>query len=103
MKKHNIMPTIVLGAICLVVALLLSLVNSVTAPIIEATQNAAANEALVVVLPDGKNFEEIAITEKYPASITKGYKAEGGLFSRLTLQVRAPDLLFSVESTRRVR
>ena len=78
MKKSNFMPSIVLGAICLVVALLLSLVNSITAPVIEAAQNAAANESLVVVLPGGSNFEEIALDTSYPAAITKGYKADGG-------------------------
>ena len=93
MKKNNIMPTIVLGAICLVVALLLSLVNSVTAPIIEATQNAAANEALVVVLPDGKNFEEITLSEKYPASITKGYKADGGFVFQANVTGKSSGLI----------
>ena len=78
MKKSNIMPSVVLGAICLIVGLLLSLINSVTAPKIEAAQNAAANAALAVVLPEGSNFEEIAIDETYPAVITKGYKADGG-------------------------
>ena len=41
MKKSNIMPSVVLGAVCLIVALLLSLINSVTAPLIEEAQNAA--------------------------------------------------------------
>ncbi len=76
--KKNIMPTVILGSICLVVALMLSLINSITAPMIEAAQNAAANEALLVVLPDGKNFEEITLDANYPAVITKGYKADGG-------------------------
>ena len=78
MKKTNIMPTVVLTSICVVVAVLLSLVNMVTAPIIEAAQNAAANEALLVVLPDGKNFEELTIDSSYPPVITSGYKADGG-------------------------
>ena len=72
------MPTVILGSICLVVALMLSLINSITAPMIEAAQNAAASEALLVVLPDGKNFEEITLDASYPAVITKGYKADGG-------------------------
>ena len=41
MKKSNWMPSLVLGCICIVVALLLSVVNMVTAPIIEAAQSAA--------------------------------------------------------------
>ena len=93
MKKANFMPTIVLGAICLVVALLLSLVNSVTAPVIEAAQNAAANEALIVVLPDGKNFEEITLDEKYPAAITKGYKADGGFVFQATVTGKSAGLI----------
>ena len=93
MKMKNIMPSIVLGAICLVVALLLSLVNSVTAPVIEAAQNAAANEALIVVLPEGKNFEEITLDEKYPAAITKGYKADGGFVFQATVTGKSAGLI----------
>lgn len=76
--KNKIMPTIVLAAICLVVAFSLALINEITAPIIEAAQNAAANEALLDVLPDGKNFKEMTLDDKYPEVITKGYKADGG-------------------------
>ena len=78
MKKSKFLPTIVLGCICLVVALLLSLVNSITGPIIEAAQNAAANEALLEVLPDAKGFEEITIDETFPSAIKAGYKADNG-------------------------
>jgi Na+-translocating ferredoxin:NAD+ oxidoreductase RnfG subunit len=60
------MPVVVLGTICLVVSLLLSVVNSITAPIIQKRQNAAANEALLVVLPDATTFDEITIDGSYP-------------------------------------
>lgn len=93
MKKSNIMPTVVLGAICLTVALLLSLVNSITSPIIEANQNAAANAALAVVLPEGKNFEEITIDSTYPAVITKGYKADGGFVFQATVTGKSAGLI----------
>ncbi len=93
MKMKNIMPSVVLGTICLVVALLLSLVNSVTAPVIEAAQNAAANEALIVVLPEGKNFEEFTLDEKYPAAITKGYKADGGFVFQATVTGKSAGLI----------
>ena len=52
MKLKNVLPVVVLVAICLVSALLLSLINTVTSPIIEAARNQAANENLLVVLPD---------------------------------------------------
>ena len=94
--KKNIMPTIVLGSICLVVALMLSFINSITAPIIEQAQNAAANEALLVVLPDGKNFEEITMDASYPAVITKGYKADGGFVFQASVTGKSSGLIVLV-------
>lgn len=78
MKKFNFKPTLVLSSICLTVALLLSLINSVTSPIIEKNQNAAANEALLELLPDGKDFKKLTIDGTYPKVITQGYEADGG-------------------------
>ena len=78
MKKTNIMPTVVLGSICLVVALLLSFVNMVTGPIIQASQEKAANAALLEVLPEGSDFTKLTIDESYPSAIVAGYKANGG-------------------------
>ena len=91
--KKNIMPTVVLSAICLIVALMLSLINSITAPIIEEAQNAAANEALLVVLPEGKNFKEITLDEKYPAVITKGYSADGGFVFQANVTGKSSGLI----------
>ena len=93
MFKEKFMPTIVLGSICLVVALLLSVVNMFTGPVIEAAQNAAANEALLEVLPDGKNFEELTIDENYPAVINMGYKAEGGFVFRASVTGKSSGLV----------
>ena len=44
-------PIVVLGAICLVASAALAAVNEVTAPIIKAQEEAAANEAYFAVLP----------------------------------------------------
>ena len=93
MLKQKIMPTVVLGSICLVVALLLSVVNMFTGPVIEAAQNAAANEALLEVLPDGKNFEELVIDESYPSVINMGYKAEGGFVFRASVTGKSSGLV----------
>ena len=77
--KQNIKPTIVLGTICLAVALLLSAINMVTSPIIEAQRNAAANEALLVVLPDGEGFEELDISAlALPDAVVKAWKETTG-------------------------
>ena len=76
--KKNLLPSIVLGSICLVVAVLLSVVNSFTAPIIRERQEEAANAALLEVLPGGSDFKEIEITADYPSIVTKGWVANGG-------------------------
>ena len=77
--KKNIMPTVVLSTILVVVSLLLSVVNMITGPIIEAQRNAAANEALLVVFPDGQGFEEMNIAEMgLPEAITNVYKETSG-------------------------
>lgn len=93
MKKENIKPTLVLSAICLVVALLLSGVNTITGPIIEAAQNAAANEALLEVLPEGKNFEELTLDDSYPAVISMGYRADGGYVFRAAVTGKSAGLV----------
>ena len=93
MKKSNLMPSVVLGCICLVVALLLSVVNMFTAPVIEAANEAAANAALAEVLPGGSGFKEIEITSDYPAVVTKGYKADGGYVFQMSVVGYKPGLV----------
>ena len=93
MKFGNFKPTIVLASICIVVALLLSAINTVTGPIIEASQNAAANAALLEVLPEGKNFEAVEITSDYPEAVTAGYKADGGFVFQMTVTGKSAGLV----------
>ena len=76
--KKNVLPVIVLCAICVVVAAVLGAVNMITGPIIEEAKNKEANAALLVVLPDGKNFKEITLTDAYPDEIKKAHKADNG-------------------------
>ena len=80
MKADKIKPTIVLSAICLVVAVLLSVINMVTAPIIEERRLAEANKALLVVMPEGKGFEELDISafEGLSPAVIKIYKETSG-------------------------
>ena len=77
----NLKPTIVLSCICMAVALILSAVNMITGPIIEAQRNAAANEALLEVMPNGTGFEELTDLASLglDASITNAYKETSGL------------------------
>lgn len=93
MKQSKFYPAIVLSSICIVVALLLSVVNMFTAPVIEANQNASANQALLDVLPGGKDFKELEITEDYPASVTKGWSAEGGYVFQMEVKGYAAGLV----------
>ena len=93
MKKSNLMPTVVLGSICLVVALLLSFVNMVTGPIIKAAQDQAANAALLEVLPEGTDFTPLTIDETYPAAIVAGYKANGGFVFQSTVTGKSSGLI----------
>ncbi len=94
--KNKIMPTVVLAAICLVVAFSLALINEITAPIIAESQNQAANASLIEVLPEGKNFEEITIDANYPAVITKGYSADGGFVFQATVTGKSSGLIIMI-------
>ena len=93
MKKNSFMPAVVLGSICIVAALLLSVVNMITAPIIEKAQQDAASKALLEVLPNGKNFKEIEITDEYPSAVTAGYRADGGFVFQMTVAGYKPGLV----------
>ena len=84
--KKSVQSTLVLVAICAVMAILLALTNSITAPIIKQNQDAAANEALLVVMPEGEGFEKMDISAyELPATVTEVYKeANGGYVITLT-------------------
>ncbi len=93
MKKNNLMPSVVLSCICVVVGVLLAAVNMITGPIIEANQNAAANEALLEVLPNGKNFKKIELTDEYPEIVTMGYSADGGYVFQMTVTGKSSGMI----------
>lgn len=78
--NSSIKSIVVLLAICLVVAAALAAVNFVTEPIIKESEEKAANEALLVVMPDGKGFEEIKDLSPYtlPVSVTNVFSEAGG-------------------------
>lgn len=82
----NVKSVLVLVCICSVMAILLALTNSITAPVIKKNQDAAANEALLQVMPNGKDFEKIDISAyTLPATVTEAYKeANGGYVFTLT-------------------
>ncbi len=79
MMVKNIKSVAVLVAICGVIALLLAGTNAITAPIIEKNAAAAANEALLVVMPEGTGFEAVDLAAyELPATVTEAYKETAG-------------------------
>ncbi len=77
--KKSVTSTLTLVCICAVIAVMLAITNAITAPIIEQNNNAAANEALLQVMPEGKNFTEIDVSAyTLPATVTKAYSEDGG-------------------------
>ena len=75
--KNKILPSIVLATICIVVALLLAVVNMVTAPMIEAAKAEKVQKMLSSVMPEGKDFVEISC-EGCPEAVTAAYTEVGG-------------------------
>lgn len=77
----NLKSVITLVCICAVMALALAVTNFITAPIIEKNQSAAANEALLLVMPDAESFESVDISGyTLPATIVEAHKANNGGF-----------------------
>lgn len=70
--KTLIKSIVVLSVICLVISGALAVVNSFTAPIIEAGAVARENASRQQVLPNASDFEQISAT--LPANITGAYK-----------------------------
>ena len=78
--KENIKSVVVLTAICLVVAVLLAVTNSVTAPIIEENKAAKASGSLLQVMPEASGFENITETlGELPATVKEVHKETSGL------------------------
>ena len=79
MKESSIYKMGLLGILCAVCGLLLSVVNSITAPVIKENQLAKVKTSLEVIFPDG-DFEDV--TEKYISNDETGlvdavYTADG--------------------------
>ena len=72
--------------ICAVMAVLMAVTNTITAPIIEQNQAAAANDALKVVMPGGEGFEIMDVSVyTLPATVSEVYsEASGGYVFQLT-------------------
>ncbi len=77
--KDSIKSVVALTVICAVLAVILAVTNGITAPVIEENEKAAANAALLVVMPDGEDFESIDISKyELPATVTSVHKETSG-------------------------
>ncbi len=95
---EKLKPAIVLTSICLVVALLLSGINMITSPIISAKQNAAANAALLEVLPNGTRFDEVNLSDypSLPSAVTSAWRAPEGCVFKTVTKGYAPGLTLMI-------
>ena len=94
MMKH-IKSILSLTIICAVITALLAGTNLLTAPIIEKNQSAAANEALLVVMPEGSDFTAVDLTQyTLPASVLEAFsEAGGGHVFKLTANGYGPNMI----------
>ncbi len=93
--KQYLKSILSLTVICAVIAALLATTNYFTAPIIEKNQSAAANEALLVVMPEGEGFTQVDLSQyTLPASVLEAYSENGGghVF-KLTATGYGPDMI----------
>ena len=75
--KINFKGILVLTVITTVVALLMAVTNSLTYPIIQRNEEKAVNDSLLVVMPDGKSFKKLEISNyALPSTIKEVYKEE---------------------------
>ncbi len=77
--KKSLTSTLALVCICAVMAVLLAITNAITAPIIQKNQEAAANKALLQVMPEGEGFEKIEFdAASLPKTVTEVYREKNG-------------------------
>ena len=77
--KKSIKNIFVLACICAVVSILLSITNTVTAPMIAENERKNANAALLKVMPEGNTFESVDISGfSLPKTVKEAYLAENG-------------------------
>ena len=89
MKKSKILPLIVLSSICIVVAIVLSVANLFTAPVIEEVQRQKAIEAMQQVYPASESFEEIDISAiaALPEEVKEAYStSDGGYVFKISVK-----------------
>ncbi|HWS42341.1 MAG TPA: FMN-binding protein [Pseudoflavonifractor sp.] len=93
MKRENkvwklLSPAVVLVGICIVVTAALALTNQITAPIIAAQSQGAADAAKQVVLPAGADFQDVEDLSALPESVLAASQAGNGAGYVFTVNAR---------------
>ncbi len=78
MKNDAIKSIVVLGSICLIVAVLLSSVNMLTEPIIKKAEANKEDSAYLEVLPNATEFVDVELGDDVPESVKAMKKDAGG-------------------------
>lgn len=96
--KNKLMPTIVLGTICLVSALILSVVNMFTAPVILEAQAAAEQAAYEEILPGCGKVTDITEANKnnLKGSLVNVYKAENGYIFKASATGKSSGIIIMI-------
>lgn len=76
-KSSLVAPIVVLTVIAFAIAAILAFVNDLTAPIIKAQEEAAAQAALLEVMPEGSDFTDVTGME-LPENVVKIQQAGNG-------------------------
>ena len=76
--KNTVKPVLVLTLICLAVALLLAVVNYVTAPVIADATAEAERKARSEALPGASDFTEVPLPESTPETVVACYRDNAG-------------------------
>ncbi len=96
--KSSIKSVVALTVICAVLVSILAVTNYITSPIIEENERKEANAALLVVMPDGEDFEEMDISSiELPVAVNSAHKAtNGGYVVQLTTSGYGSDMAIMV-------
>lgn len=89
-NNSSLKSVIVLTLICLIIAVAMAAVNTVTAPKIAEANEKAEQEALSAVLPDNNGFEKVE-TDGLPDSVAAVYRDLGGSGYVVMLSVKGYD------------
>lgn len=87
MKNDSVKSIVVLVSICLIVAILLAAVNSISAPVIEKHAKENESASLLKVLPDAEDFESVELPDGCPDSIKAIYRDTAGSGFAVSLSV----------------